>query len=185
MSVHSPLLERFDDVLETCRRFLLTIANEELPDQLRAKGGASDLVQETLAAAHHARVQFSGSTLADLRAWLRSILLNELAMFRRRFLATEQRDVSREVTTTFECIDPRPTPLAELSLREREQQLAGAVDQLPSPYRETVLLRIERSLSFEEIGRRTERSAEAARKVFSRALLMLRRTAPELCEDSP
>lgn len=183
MSVHSPLRERFDEVLETCRRFLLAIANEELPEQLRAKGGASDLVQETLLAAHDARVQFRGTTLADLRAWLRTILLNELAMFRRRFQVNGCRDISREVPGSVELPDPRPVPSEALEQQERERRLAAAVEHLPSPYRETVLLRVECELSFQEIGRRTDRTAEAARKNFTRALLMLRQIEPDLYED--
>jgi RNA polymerase sigma-70 factor (ECF subfamily) len=183
MSVHVPVRERFDDVLEECRRFLLAIANEELPEQLRAKGGASDLVQETLLAAHDARIQFRGTTLADLRAWLRTILLNELAMFRRRFQVNGCRDIAREVSGSVEMPDPRPVPSEVLARREGELRLAAAVERLPSPYRETVLLRIECELSFDEIGRRTNRTAEAARKNFTRALLMLRQIEPDLNED--
>ncbi|MGD9853806.1 MAG: hypothetical protein AB7U20_02545 [Planctomycetaceae bacterium] len=36
----------FDAVLEECRQYLLLVANEELGDDLRAEGGASDLVRE-------------------------------------------------------------------------------------------------------------------------------------------
>lgn len=38
----------FADLLSQLRPFLLRIANDELPAALRAKGGASDLVQETI-----------------------------------------------------------------------------------------------------------------------------------------
>src|SRR5438445_4152014 len=34
-------------VLEACRRYLLFVARHELNEDLQAKGGASDLVQET------------------------------------------------------------------------------------------------------------------------------------------
>lgn len=91
------LRELSADVLEASRRFLLSIANAELPSALRAKGGASDLVQETLAVAHQSIHQFRGQTEVELRAWLRTILAREMAMFRRRYLDTDARDVSREV----------------------------------------------------------------------------------------
>ena len=34
-------------ILESCRNYLLLIAGKELTSDLQAKGGASDLVQET------------------------------------------------------------------------------------------------------------------------------------------
>lgn len=173
----------FGRLLDTCRHFLLTVANAELPERLRAKGGASDLVQEAFAAAHSARGQFRGTSLAELRAWLRSILLNELAMFRRRYLDTASRDVCREVSLTAHPAGGQ-TPVAELTRRERDQRLSRAVDRLPDGYRQVVLLRVENGLDFDEIGRRTGRTAEAARKAFARALGALRESSPDLAGDA-
>src|SRR2546429_538415 len=47
-------------VLESCRGYLLQIAWEELDPALRAKGGASDLVQETFLKAQRHFAQFQG-----------------------------------------------------------------------------------------------------------------------------
>src|SRR5262249_32779105 len=80
---HPPSGEQFAPALETCRQFLLAVANVEMPGHLVPKGGASDLVQETLMNGYLHQTRFRGSTLAELRAWLRGILLNELATFRR------------------------------------------------------------------------------------------------------
>ena len=169
----------FADILETCRQFLLAIANAELPAELRAKGGASDLVQDTLVAAHLAHEQFRGQTLSDLRAWLRGILLNELAMFRRRYQMTGARDISREVP--FAAAGSRstqPTPLQEVLDREDEQALANAVDRLPALAREVVRLRLGHGLSFAAIGRHLGKTEEAARKLFTRSLAQLRARPP-------
>ena len=59
---------------------------------------------------------------------------------------------------------------------EHEQALAlrRAVDRLPEEYRRVVVLRFDDGLSFEEIGQLTDRSADAARKVWSRAMERLR-----------
>ena len=108
MSPESPVGDRFAEVLGTCRRFLLTIAHAELPGCLRAKGGASDIVQEALASAHRARDQFRGETVAELRAWLRAILLNEASAFRRRYLDTAVRDVAREVVDMAQWLGGPP-----------------------------------------------------------------------------
>jgi RNA polymerase sigma-70 factor (ECF subfamily) len=179
-SAPPPIFNVLSDVCRSSgRQFLLSIANAELPEQLRAKGGASDLVQETLAAAHAARLQFRGTSIDELRMWLRVILRNEIAMFRRRFLGTARRDADREVIVPSDSLATTRTPVDELTQRERDQRLVAAVDQLPESVREIVVLRMENKRSFEEIGRATGRTAEAARKAFGRALLLLRESVPD------
>jgi len=167
----------FDEILETCRQFLLKIATADLPSQLTAKGGASDLVQQTLAAAVRNRQQFRGTTVDELRAWLRGILLNELALFRRKYLATHGRDVSRELR--LEAIEASllpnvESPIANLVQDERDRALSEAMAQLPDDQRQAVVLRMEFGLGFREIGDRLGRSEEAARKLFNRSLDRLR-----------
>ena len=54
------------------------------------------------------------------------------------------------------------------------EALGRALDRLPEEYRRVVVLRFEEGRSFEEIGRLTDRSADAARKVWSRAMERLR-----------
>lgn len=163
------------EVLESSRLFLLAIANAELPAALRAKGGASDLVQEALTAAHQSLHQFRGSTTAELWAWLRAILLREMAMFRRRYLDTDARDVNREIPIhTARPEDGAATPVAELIRREKTSRLAEAINRLPGDMRTVVVLRSELGLSFAAIGERLDRNEEAARKIFERAMYQLR-----------
>src|SRR5262249_54728266 len=83
-------------VLEVCRRYLLLIADRQLDADLRAKGGASDLVQETFLEAQRDFAQFAGNSEEELRAWLRRMLLNNLGNFTRRYRATGKRAVGRE-----------------------------------------------------------------------------------------
>jgi RNA polymerase sigma-70 factor, ECF subfamily len=182
MPPHTPVAALpFGDVLETCRLFLL--ANAELPGGLLAKGGASDLVQEAMVAAHLSRDQFRGRTFGDLRAWLRAILLNELAMFRRRFTDTASRDLAREVSlaagaSLLPAADV--APMEELARREECAQLAAAVERLPETLREVVHLRVEQRLSYAAIGERLGRSEEAAQKLFTRAVSSLRKGTGKL-----
>jgi RNA polymerase sigma-70 factor (subfamily 1) len=168
----------FDDALQASRRFLLAIANAELPPGLRAKGGASDLVQEALAAAHQSRHQFRGGTVAELRAWLRAILLNELATFRRRYLETAARDVGREVPLSAARAGViNALPLTDIIRGEDSLRLAEAVAKLPDEFRIAVVLRTEHGISFADIGERLGRTEEAARKLFTRGLDRLRNQA--------
>lgn len=170
-------------ILETCRQFLLAVANDELPESLRAKGGASDLVQETLAGAHQNWHQFRGQTLADLRAWLRAILLNEVAMFRRRYTAVDARDVAREVPMSRETPGSESEPIAPLIRSEQDRELSEAVSRLPNDYREALVLRLEQGLSFAAIGERLGRSEDAARKLYERVIQQLRGRLSETTRD--
>ena len=55
-------------MLEGCRQYLLMIANDVIRPELRAKLGASDLVQDTfLEAQRHIRI-FRGKSRAEIRA---------------------------------------------------------------------------------------------------------------------
>ena len=169
----------FADALASARQFLLTVANAELPAALRAKGGASDLVQDTFVAAHRARDQFAGRTVAELRGWLRAILLRELAMFRRKYRGAASRDVRREVAGAMPAVAAAdPGPVSDLIRREQDEHLAAAVARLPHEYRFAVVMRVERRLGFAAIGRELGRSEDAARGLFARALELLRVTTP-------
>lgn len=163
-----------DDVLESCRRFLLSVATSELPTDLQAKGGASDLVQQTLANAVQSKHQFRGTTLVELRAWLRAILQSEAAVFRRRYLMTAARDVSREVALAASDTQDEHTPVTAAVQAEHSERISAALSQLSNEQQQAVSLRMEDELSFAEIGDRLGRSEDAARKLFTRALNRLR-----------
>src|SRR5262245_66692989 len=74
--------EALGRVFEGCRHYLLLVANEGLESDLRAKAGASDLVQDTFLEAQQAFIRFQGTSERDLLAWLRQILLYTLGNFR-------------------------------------------------------------------------------------------------------
>src|SRR5204863_135828 len=77
--------------LENCRRYLLAVARDELSADLQAKGGASDLVQDTFLEAQSAFEHFRGSSEGELRAWLRQLLHHRAAKFGRRYRTTRKR----------------------------------------------------------------------------------------------
>src|SRR5438105_1584310 len=84
-------------MLEACRVYLLAVARRELAPDLQAKNSASDLVQETFLDAQRDFKRFQGNTEAELLAWLRQMLLNNIGNFTRRYRATQKRQVSGEV----------------------------------------------------------------------------------------
>lgn len=174
--------EALGRLLELCRRYLLTVAHHALGDDLHTKAGSSDLVQETFLQAQRHFGRFQGHTEAELMAWLRAILLNQAANFTRKYRATAKRAVGREVALT-DVPEPPPdrtdesnqSPSAELLTQERDEALRRALEQLPDDYRQVIGWRNYDGLAFDDIGQRLGRSAEAARKLWTRALAELRR----------
>jgi RNA polymerase sigma-70 factor (ECF subfamily) len=171
--------EALGQALEVCRRYLLLIADRELDADLRAKGGASDLVQETFLEAMRDFPQFGGTSEPELRAWLRRLLLNNLAHFMRRYRMTHKRAVGKEVGLDGDGSKDgvgaglgagTPSPSAHAMAHEQAAALQQALGRLPEDYRQIIGLRYQEQHSFEEIGRLMNRSPDAARKLWARAM---------------
>ncbi len=167
-------------LLELCRPYLILVADQHLAPNLRAKVSPSDLVQDTCLEAQRDFARFTGSTEGDLLAWLRRILLNNLANVRRHYLGTDKRRVSREValaeTSPAELLNGlrvEESPSGEAQARERDEELQRALARLPQETRQIVYWRNYDRLTFEDIGRRLDRSAEAVRKTWARAIVEL------------
>jgi len=168
--------------LHACQNYLLLIAGQELAADLHAKAGASDLVHDTFLDAQRDFAQFHGTSEAELLAWLRQILVNNVAKFTRSF-RTRKREVNREVVLAADdsagsgappVRDPTQTPSTQAVEREQAQALRRTMDQLPDDYRRVLVLRYVEGRSFEEIGPLLNRSADAARKLFARAMQQLK-----------
>jgi RNA polymerase sigma-70 factor (ECF subfamily) len=172
--------EALGRLLELCRPYLTLVADQHLSPNLRAKVNPSDLVQDTCLEAHRDFARFTGTTEDDLLAWLRRILLNNLANVRRHYQGTGKRQVSREVTLadtpTVDLIDGlgvEESPSGQAQARERDEELRSALDRLPEATRQIIHWRNYERLTFEEIGRRLDKSAEAVRKTWARAIVEL------------
>ncbi len=167
------------ELLDGFRDYLLAVANRELDDDLRARLGASDLVQETFLRSQRAFAGFNGATDEELRAWLAQILVNRCRDLRDAERLTANRGAHREVPLVPDgsAIGPVDglaadtlTPSGHAVADEEVAQLMSALAELPDECRQVVWLRNWEGLGFEEIGRRTNRTAEAARKVFNRTV---------------
>jgi RNA polymerase sigma-70 factor (ECF subfamily) len=174
--------EALGQALQLCRNYLLLVAGQQLDRDLHAKGGASDLVQETFLEAQRDFARFQGASEGELLAWLRQILVNNVASFTRRYHAVK-REVNREVVLETDdsakaagpaLFDPLRTPSSEAVKREQAETLRRALERLPDDYRQVIVLRYLEGRSFEEIGPLLNRSADAARKLWWRAKQRLR-----------
>jgi RNA polymerase sigma-70 factor (ECF subfamily) len=178
--------EALGAILEACRGYLLLIAQRELNPDLQPKGGASDLVQQTLLDACQGFALFQGHSEAELLAWLRRLLLNNLASFARQYRGTNKRQVRREVTLPSggssanrqaSLATRTPSPSGHAMAREWAQAVQRALEQLPDEYRQVIQLRYEEGRSFEDIGQLLGCTPNAARKLWVRAIKRLQNAA--------
>jgi RNA polymerase sigma-70 factor (ECF subfamily) len=166
--------------LESFRDHLNQIARRAIEPALATRIGASDIVQETFLAAQRGASGFRGATEAEWRAWLEAILVNRLANARRAQLGTKKRRVERlgatvDVSGSRAFLQDEATPPCHrLIHRERDEALEAALNRLPERHRTVVLWRHDERLGFEAIGTRLGISADAARKLWARALLRLK-----------
>ena len=175
--------EALGRLLDRCRGYLLRIAHHDLDPRLQAKGGASDLVQETFLEALRDFGEFSGDSEAELLAWLRHRLHFRIAKFVRSYRQTSKRAASREVplpgggssdAMTSALPAAQSSPSEHVVAGERDRLLEQAMERLPEEYRRVIELRYRRGLSFEEIGAVLARTPNSARKLWARAIERLK-----------
>ena len=174
-------------MLQASRRYLLWIAKRELDIDLQPKAGASDIVQDTMLEAQRDFGRFRGESEKELLAWLRRLLLNNLSNFTRRFHTSKrQLDHERSLQTAG---GPRDTdgglvassvsPAQQVLKREEFELVRQAMARLPEDYQKVLKLWQEEELSFEEIGKLLDRSPNAARMLWVRAIERLQKELGE------
>ncbi|MCI0464778.1 MAG: sigma-70 family RNA polymerase sigma factor [Gemmataceae bacterium] len=172
-------------LLERYRPYLLLLARLQIGRRLQGKVDAADLVQDTFLDAHRHFARFRGRTEAEVLSWLRQILASHLANLVRHYLGTRRRDVrlERELAGELEdssrlldqgLVAKQSSPSERAAHREQAVLLADALAQLPETYREVLILRHLEELSFPEVARRMNRTLEAVKKLWARALAYLR-----------
>ncbi|MGE0533480.1 MAG: sigma-70 family RNA polymerase sigma factor [Pirellulales bacterium] len=174
---------KLGELLERTRRYLLLVANGSLDGELRRKQAASDLVQETFLQAQRHFADFRGQSEEELVAWLLRILENKTTDLTRRFLLAEMRDARQEVPLEGdgrhqppELAAPDHSPRALAIAREQSSHVECALARVPREYAEVIRLRSIERLDFAAVGRKLgNRSADAARKLWLRAIAQLQR----------
>lgn len=166
-------------VCEQMRNYLLLTADRGLYDGLRAKLGASDIVQQAMLEAHQDFDRFAGSTEEEFRAWLVKIVEHTLLDAGRRYRQTQQRDLSREVSIVDkqrnEIASPQATPSSLLCRREQDEALLRAVNQLSPRRRQIIELRHRQGWPYEQIALELGMTEVATRKLWSRTVDELRK----------
>lgn len=179
------------ELLALCRNYLRVLARTQIDKYLRVRCDDSDLVQETLVEALRDFPNFAGTSESELLAWLRRILVRNLADQVKRNKAkmrTWQRQESLEEMLDRSCQSVQAalaagisSPSMQACRREDSLRLAEALAALPPDYREVIVLRHLQNLKFEEIATRMGRSAGATRMLWMRALERLQGELHSTC----
>jgi len=171
-------------LLQSYRNYLTILATTQLDRRLRRRMSASDLVQETMLAAHRDFGKFRGSSEREFLAWLRQILLHCLHHAVETHDKAQRRDVRCEISLdqlgfsldrsaanfAQALADPGPSPSTPVRQRERAVALADQLAKLRPEYRDVIVLRNLQGLSFDEIAQRMDRKTGAVRMLWLRAI---------------
>ncbi len=179
-----------DGGLERYRSYLLLLARVRLDPMVRAKVGASDVVQQTLLEAYRDRAQFRGRTVGEEAAWLRQILARNLAQVLRD-LRRDKRDVAREQPLQVALDESasrleawlaaeQSSPSQQVERHERAVRLAEALAALSENQREAIVLRHWHDCSLAEIGERLGCTTAAVTGLLHRGLRKLRQLLRDL-----
>ena len=144
-------------------------------------------MQETFLKAHRDFAQFRGKSEGEWVSWLRQILAMNLAHLVRRYCGTRrrnvrlERDLADELAQSSHVLDqalvaPQSSPSNQAARREQAVLLADALGQLPSDYREVIILSHLEGLSFPEVASRMGRTVNSVKNLWARALARLRRS---------
>jgi RNA polymerase sigma-70 factor (ECF subfamily) len=158
----------FDELVREHQLPLLAHANRKL----HCDASADDALQETLVRAYRALPKFSGEY--RLGPWLHRIMANvcvDEAVRRRR--DSEKLDKYALQPTQMTS---SPSAEEELGLNFDDTSLKAAIDDLPDPHREALVLRFVDELEYSQVAERVGVSEPNARARVSRARSAVRST---------
>ncbi len=173
-----------DSGLDQYCSYLTLIADAQMNAKLKAKEESSDIVQETMLEAHRDYERFRGKTDAELRAWLRSILTNNLVSAA-RYHSRQKRNGGRELSLNsqlelscrkqqYHFTTETSFPGLKLAQQERSEKLAAALRRLLADERTAVALKHFHNRSVAEIAQHLGRTQEAVAGLLRRGLKKLR-----------
>jgi RNA polymerase sigma-70 factor (ECF subfamily) len=193
--MRDPTASRPDESpLEAFRDELHRIAAQRL-GRGPAKVEVSDLVQQTLLRAHTALSDLRDRSPGAMRAWLRRILVHELADAVRR-ARRAKRDAARERpiagapdasgdALASVLAASQPSPSQDLMRRERGFALADALRELPEAQRRAVVGKHFENRPLKEMAAEMGVSTAAVAGLLRRGLARLRARLADSAHDAP
>lgn len=163
---------------ERFRSYLHLIARLECRDGTPID--SSDVVQQTLIDAWRDVGNFRGTTEAERAAWLRQILIHNLADWKKAN-HRQKRDIQRtqSLDATIDLPGDQSSPSQRALREEQAARLADAMAQLPEAQREALMLQHWHGLTLAQIGERMDKSPVAIAGLLKRGLQKLRELLPD------
>jgi RNA polymerase sigma-70 factor (ECF subfamily) len=169
---------------ERYREYLSLLARLQVAQRFQAKIDLSGVVQMTLWEAHRAMDQLRGQAEGQRVAWLRRILVNNLADELRK-LGAAKRDVARERSLEVALEDSsskleaflaaeQSSPSVKAIRQEQLLNMARALATLPENQRMAVELHHLKSLPLADIAQEMKLSKPAVAGLLHRGLKNLR-----------
>ncbi len=165
-------------IVQHLRDYLVLVARGQIGEQVRSKFSGSDVVQMSLIEASKSISQFKGSTEAEIRAWMKGIVLHNLTDESKRYTRTKSRAINRERSmdqVAFALPDEiGETPSVMLRRKESDTQLRRLIERLPPQQRRAVEGRHRFGFTYAEIARQLGISENAVRSAYSLGKMKLR-----------
>jgi RNA polymerase sigma-70 factor (ECF subfamily) len=165
------------DLLESFRPYVRALTRTLGRERVQSRLGASDLIQDALVVAHQSFAGFRGTTVAELTSWLRQIVLRSAGHTLRDHLGRAKRAANRELSAddlAAFLVDTGTSPSGQAIRHEQAAQLAQVLAEMPEDMQQVLLWRHVDGLAHADIAARLERTEEAARALYVRALRKLR-----------
>jgi RNA polymerase sigma-70 factor (ECF subfamily) len=175
-------VQALGDLLESYRPYVRVMVHALSRGRLQARVDDSDLIQDALLEAHQSFGEFRGTSLNELLAWLRQIVLRTVGHRLREHVGAGKRDMAREqpvegLSSLLAASDS--TPSAQAIHHEEAARMAEALARLPDDMQQVLLGRHVEALPHAEIAARLGRSEAAVRVLYGRALRRLKQEYPE------
>ena len=164
-----------NEVFERVGPRLHALVRLRLGPQLRGHIESVDIVQQTLLKAFQNLQGFEGQAETSLMAWLGAIAKNEI-VDQARYLGRDRRDATKNVAVddVGELVASQVrSEVSRLHLDAQTKRLETALEGLSEAHREVILLRRYEEFSFTEIGERMNKSPDACRMLYARAMAAL------------
>jgi RNA polymerase sigma-70 factor, ECF subfamily len=168
--------EALGELLQGFRPYVRMLVHGLRAGRVSSRLDDSDLIQDALLEAHRGFSSFHGRTVAELTAWLRTIVIRSTGRTLRQHLGTGMREVGREemVRALDILVSDASTPSQQAVRHEQTARLAECLARLPDDMQQVLLGRHVDQASYAELAERLGRTEAAVRVLYTRALRRLR-----------
>lgn len=181
----SPPVDLSDaDVITRYEPYLKMLARTHMRTAYQAKLGDSDIVQQAMLQAIGAIDQFRGGTEAELRGWLRQILVRQICHLDRD-MHRGKRDVRREQSMEQKLAQSsmrlqgllaadQATPSQMAVVGENLSSLVDAIERLPDSQRIAIELHYLEGMKLAEVAQTLGKTTGAVAGLLHRGMKQLR-----------